>query len=399
MKKRILSLLTIACTAVLLTSCTSAAPAASPASSSPSGPDPALFDYTAKTYGIASFEGKYKVQGRCPVISYTPPKADEALEALALDYSCSSFSFNAYCEGDVTAEIYTAPTAIGGDMLYLNVYVDGVRNASRPEYKLTGKKVHTLTIASDLERGLHTFVIERQTEAERGLLYLNSVSLCGELYEPPGQSSLFIEFIGDSITTGYGNLYPDLTEGEQNPNPASNVYQDGTRTYAYLTAQKLGADYSIIAQQGIGISSGYYPHTMLGTYKYTCYQCDHRQPWDFERKADLVVINLGTNDRTMVSAGKTTLEKIQKGFEQFCLLVREKYPDAKILWAYGMMEQSAETQIKAALSAAGGEEAGFYYVKLASDGSGGNGHPSAAAHEENAEILTEAIKKIIASGE
>ena len=28
-----------------------------------------------------------------------------------------------------------------------------------------------------------------------------------------------------------------------------------------------------------------------------------------------------------------------------------------------------------------------------------NGHPSAAAHEENAEILTEAIKKIIASGE
>ena len=257
MKKSILSLLTIACTAVLLTSCTSAAPAASPASSSPSGPDPALFDYTAKTYGIASFEGKYKVQGRCPVISYTPPKADEALEALALDYSCSSFSFNAYCEGDVTAEIYTAPTAIGGDMLYLNVYVDGVRNASRPEYKLTGKKVHTLTIASDLERGLHTFVIERQTEAERGLLYLNSVSLCGELYEPPGQSSLFIEFIGDSITTGYGNLYPDLTEGEQNPNPASNVYQDGTRTYAYLTAQKLGADYSIIAQQGIGISSGY----------------------------------------------------------------------------------------------------------------------------------------------
>ena len=85
MKKSILSLLTIACTAVLLTSCTSAAPAASPASSSPSGPDPALFDYTAKTYGIASFEGKYKVQGRCPVISYTPPKAAEALEALALD--------------------------------------------------------------------------------------------------------------------------------------------------------------------------------------------------------------------------------------------------------------------------------------------------------------------------
>ena len=136
---------------------------------------------------------------------------------------------------------------------------------------------------------------------------------------------------------------------------------------------------------------------MLETYEDTCYQCGHKQKWDFERKADVVVINLGTNDRTMVAAGKTTLAEIQNGFTSFCLLVREKYPAAKIIWAYGMMDQSAEPQIKAALTAAGGEAAGFYYVSLISDGSGGNGHPSANAHEANAEILTDAIKKVIAS--
>lgn len=188
-----------------------------------------------------------------------------------------------------------------------------------------------------------------------------------------------------------------MTEGEKDTNAASNVYQDGTKTYAYLTAAKLGADYSIVAQQGIGAVCGYYPHTMLETYEDTCYQCGHKQKWDFERKADVVVINLGTNDRTMVAAGKTTLAEIQNGFTSFCLLVREKYPAAKIIWAYGMMDQSAEPQIKAALTAAGGEAAGFYYVSLISDGSGGNGHPSANAHEANAEILTDAIKKVIAS--
>lgn len=395
MRKYILLLLLMLCLAVPLAACTSSAKRSDP-SEAPTA-DPALFDYTAKTYDIASFEGKYKLQGRCPVISYKPPKATEKVEALALDYSCAAFAFNAYCEGEVTAEIYTAPTAIGGRSLYLNVSVDGVKNNSRKEYKLTGKKLHTVTIASGLERGLHSFVIERQTEAERGLIYINSISLNGELYDAPAFGNLLIEFIGDSITTGYGNLFPALTEGETDSNPASNVYQDGTKTYAYLTAKKLGADYSIVAQQGIGAVCGYYPHTMLDTYRYTCYQCNHKQPWDFSRQPDIVVINLGTNDRAMANAGKTTLEEIQKGFEEFCLLVREKNPDAKIVWAYGMMDQSAEAQIKAALAAAGGEAAGFYYVSLVSDSTGGNGHPSVSGHEQNAEILTEAIRKIIAS--
>lgn len=397
MKKIAICLFIVSSLILLPTACTNPdTPPVNPETASPL-PDPNRFDYTAKTYDISSFDGKYKVQGRCPIVSYQPPNAKEEIEALALDYSCAAFSFNAYCEGDVTAEIYTAPTAIGGNKLYLNVSVDGVKNDSRKDYRLSGRKNHTVTMASGLKKGLHTFVIERQTEAERGLIYLNSVSINGEIYNPPSLNDLYIEFIGDSITTGYGNLYPDMTEGEKDTNAASNVYQDGTKTYAYLTAAKLGADYSIVAQQGIGAVCGYYPHTMLETYEDTCYQCGHKQKWDFERKADVVVINLGTNDRTMVAAGKTTLAEIQNGFTSFCLLVREKYPAAKIIWAYGMMDQSAEPQIKAALTAAGGEAAGFYYVSLISDGSGGNGHPSANAHEANAEILTDAIKKVIAS--
>lgn len=355
-------------------------------------PDPDA-DYSEKTLSVAEMAGKYKVQGRTTVVSYKMPKASEKSDAVALDYSAAAFEFNAFCEGSVSLSIYTAPTAIGGNNLYLNVYVDGVLQGSRTDFRLVGTKVHTVVLAENLEKGYHTFLVERQTEAERGLLYINSLTLCGELAERPAEKPLYIEFIGDSITTGYGNLYPDLTNGERDSNPASNVYEDGTKTYAYLTAKALNADYSIVAQQGIGAVCGYYPHTMLGTYEQICYQCGRTKAWDFERKADIVVINLGTNDRTMVGNGKITLEEAEAGFRDFCFLVREKNPDAKIFWAYGMMDTSAGEQIRSALSSVGGEAAGFYFVALTSNGEGGNGHPSAAAHAANAEILTEAIRE------
>lgn len=350
-------------------------------------------DYSEKTFTVADLAGKYKVQGRTTVISYKMPKATEKTDAIALDYSAASVAFNAFCEGTVSLSLYTALTAIGGNNLYLNVYVDGVLQGSRQDFRLTGTKVHTVAIAENLERGYHTFLIERQTEAERGNLYLNSVTLCGELAEKPADKPLFMEIIGDSITAGYGNLYPDLADGEKDSNPASNVYEDGTRTYAYLAAKALDADYSIVAQQGIGVVSGYYPHTMLKTYTNTCYQCGRRQEWGFERRADIVVINLGTNDHTMVRNGKITEEEAREGFRDFCLLVREKNPDAKIFWAYGMMDTSAGEWVQAALESVGGEEAGFYFVSLTSNGEGGNGHPSAAAHAENAEILVKAIRE------
>ncbi len=409
MKKRFLhltGLLIIICLFVTALSCAgrtggqtpsdpSDASTGAPAEAPTPTPDLSSFDYSEKTLDTDALAGKYKLQGRCPIVSYKPPKQDGKISALALDYSACSVEFRAFCEGDVTAEIYTAPTDIGGSNLYLNVYIDGVRNSSRADFCLKGRKVNTVTLASGLERGLHTFKIERQTEAERGLIYINSITLSGELTDAPENAKLFIEFIGDSITTGYGNLYPDLTEGEKDSNQASNVYQDGTKTYAYITAANLGADYSIVAQQGIGVTSGYYAHTMLGTYTKTCYQCNHKDEWGFDRKADAVVINLGTNDYTMSTRDKLTPEEMQKGFEDFCSLVREKNPESKIVWVYGMMNQGAEEYIRAALEASGGESAGFYFVKLESNGDGGNGHPSAAAHEANAEILTKALKDIL----
>lgn len=366
---------------------------ASPTPEPTAVPTPVI-DYTERKYTVDDLAGNYKTQCRTTVISYKIPKTSEKTNVLALDYTAAAVSFNAYCEGTVTAEIFTKPTTIGGNNLYVNVLVDGVKQGtSRKDYRFVGTKVNTVTLAEGLERGMHNFTIERQSEAERGFIYLVSVTMTGEITEKPKDNERFIEFIGDSITTGYGNLYPDLTDGEKDSNQASNVYVDGTRSYACLTAKALSADYSIVAQQGIGVTIGYYPHTMLKTYTNTCYQCSRKAEWGFERKADVVVINMGTNDNTFVRNGSSTYEKVKQGFVDFIRLVREKNPTAKIVWAYGMCDTSLIPYLKEAIRDSG--DTNIAFVQLSPDGKGGNGHPCAEAHEKNAEILTKAIKDLM----
>lgn len=354
------------------------------------------FDYSEKTIGAEELFPYCKTQGRTTVQEYSFKKSETPAPGIALDYTASAIEFNAVCEGTVTATMRVKSTGIGGSKLYVTVYVDGQQmGEKRGDFKLTKTAATEIVLAENLERGLHNIRIERQTEAERGLMYVNGVKLSGELAERPADSKYFIEVIGDSITTGYGNLYPDLSDGEKGTNPAANEYQDGTRTYGVLAAKAVGADYSIVAQQGIGIIKGYYPHVMLKTYTETCYQCDRHDEWNFSRKADVVVINLGTNDASFYGANQVTLDKVEKGIRDFLDLVREKNPDAKILWAYGMMDTFLCPYIEKAIAEKGGESAGYYYLKLTPNGSGGNGHPSLAAHEKNGEALANKLREIL----
>ena len=121
-----------------------------------------------------------------------------------------------------------------------------------------------------------------------------------------------IQFIGDSITCGFGNEGnvgdPFLT-GTENP----------LKAYAALTAKKLDAEFTLISWSGIGIISSYVdpdvevPNTgvlvpML--YPYTDYSLFARMGWeqegyDFSKdNLDFIVINLGTNDSVLVTLGR-----------------------------------------------------------------------------------------------
>ena len=354
--------------------------------------DPSTVDFSAKTIDADTLFSNSKVQGRTQVVAYQSDKG------IALDYTASSVEFRVCCEGDVSAVLFVNPKIIDNNrrpVIFINVYVDGVLQGTRDQYAFA-KGSHELVLGKGLTKGTHTFKIERQNEAEYGDLFVNSVSFSGEFDAIPEKSNLYIEVIGDSITTGYGNLYPNNTGGAKDPykNPRSTYYQDGTRAYACLAMKELEADYSIVAQQGIGASMGWQSHTMLKTYDKACYQNGRKEDWNFERQPDLVIINLGTND---VSCGKASSnEQVQKGFVSMINLVREKNPNAKILWVYGAMDISASPIIQAAVNEAGGEAAGIYsYTEFVPNGEGGIGHPVVSAHEENAKRLVKKVQEIL----
>lgn len=334
---------------------------------------------TYQTYAITDLLGKYKTQGRTSVIN----------NLLMVDYSASGIEFSAICEDDVSVT-FNASSLTDGDEggCYFTIIVDGVKKA-RDFCHLTATGDTTIKLAESLDFGEHTFEIYRQTEIERATVGVKSITLNGVLLSAPKYKDLYVEFIGDSISTAYGNL----TEKGSGVTYSYPKHQDVTQGYAYLTARALDADWSIVAQQGRGAKYGFTTENLQDIYPKLRYNKDKTTEYDFAREADYVVIALGTND-ILTYSNKATLDDVKTGFEEMLALVREKNPNSKIVWAYNMMIVNANDIITSVIDEAGGEFAGYYSVKLTNDTSGGNGHPYYTAHATMAEELSAFIKEV-----
>ena len=308
-------------------------------------------------------------------------------KGITCDFAASGIEFSAYVDGfvslEVTAEYHkVASQATKNDDIYFSVFVDGVKDERR--YKVAKGTTQTLKIAYFDEPGEHTIKVLRQTEAIRGLCTLKSLSFVGTLNEAPSPAPYYIEFIGDSITSGYGNLVA---------NGASSIgsyHNDGTQTYAFLAAQALGADFSMISCSGIGVTSGYVPMVAEQVYTKNSYFRSQETAFTPTRTPDVVVINLGTNDRSK----KVDTTTFKNDVKSLIASVRSTYgKDVKIVWAYGMMDDSYSAHTMAAINELGGTAAGLYTVQLTRNNSGGGGHPNLAAHKSSAEILANFIKQ------
>ena len=211
----------------------------------------------------------YKALGRTQIVG----------DALAADWSGAGIEFEANCIGNVYVNI-NAPYA-----RLFTVVVDGV------EYKDIPLSMGNNLIAQNLPYGKHSFKIMNQA-GYNGIIEINGVTIRGEYLDAPDYSELFIEFIGDSITHGAGLGSPDYSEG----------INDGTLTYAFLAAKELGADYTIMANGGMGVLWGadYAEDNLNCSMKKYPYLNDSKRGdalyTGYMRAADLVVIGLSTND-------------------------------------------------------------------------------------------------------
>ncbi|MBE6608053.1 MAG: hypothetical protein E7633_05825 [Ruminococcaceae bacterium] len=306
------------------------------------------------------------------------------------DHSASGIEFCAYVEGDVKLSVSVSarvtPSGAYESNTYYTVYIDGVRQEKR--FNVASGEA-TLTIASFAEGGVHTIRILKQTESQNSLSVLKKLQFKGYFEAAPAAKDLLIEFIGDSITSGYGNL---CKNGAANPGNALN--QDATQTYAFMTAEKLGADHSLVSYSGIGVAKGWPDFLMEEFFTADSYCRSTSTAYEKSFTPDIVVINLGTNDNTKGATATTFMTKAKALIN----LVRDTYgKDVKIVWVANMMGSSMQTYALKAINALGGEDNGLYMCMLPQEQTGGGGHPSIAGHTAAAEVLANFIQEKILS--
>lgn len=219
---------------------------------------------------------------------------------------------------------------------------------------------------------------------------------------PSPEKPLSIEFIGDSITCAYG------VEGASQNEGFKTSTENFSKSYAYLTAQKLGADYSTCCYSGHGIVSGYtsdgsknsdslIPDCYEKSSKYTDYGTD----WDFKnaRQHDAVVINLGTNDINYVAAAPESRgAEFIKEYKAFLVRVRELNPAAAIIGTVGTMGGDEIYELIAQAveeysAESGDKRVSCYFSKTHSmaDGLGSDWHPNEATQINSSYVLADKI--------
>ncbi len=248
---------------------------------------------------------------------------------------------------------------------------------------------------NDLTKAVHTVQLYRRTEAFCGVAVFSGLELPSgtTLLEPPARPQRRIEFIGNSITCGYGD---EATSPKIHFSPET---EDGYRSYAAVASRELRAEYHIVAFSGRGVYRNY-DLSIKGLMPelYKLYYPQSERQWDFTSwTPDVVVINLGTND---FAKGIPDSSGFVKAYSGLLRQVRSYYSDAVIVCLDGPMLtgkplQKCHSFIESAVNTVLEEgKKQIYTFSLTTQGPLGMGadyHPNIAQHALNARELTRFI--------
>ena len=315
----------------------------------------------------------------------------ESEEQLNIDWTASGIEFVAECGGDV---IFSAASFPAEKTCRFRAFVDG-----EPWKGEDGSVYYTVrgeseVVLAGIPSGEHLIRLVKVNGYTLGNITLYSMTLNGRIVEEkkPADKRLYVEFIGDSITCGWGTVEkPDKTYD------GTSESQDATLAFAYRTAAALDADYAMTALSGQGIIYG---RPIPQSSRYASYARSTDKEYGFPRRADLVVMTVGTNDKAHANSDNITPEAFRAVFVEFAQYIRKMNGDCRILAAYNLMGNFI-SEVEAAIEELGGAEKGFYTICVkkhpgpATNANGGKGHPDKYAHAFYAEQVTEKIREIL----
>ena len=291
----------------------------------------------------------------------------------------------------------------------IGIYVD---QDLKEDFALNAEEI-TKTVAVSSISETSVIRIMKLSECAMSLVGIKSIDLKdGETIKPTPENGTKIEFIGDSITCGYGVEDPDPLHDFKTS--TENV----TKAFAYKTASALNADFQMFSISGYGIISGYTDDPSVrhadqlipDFYESMGLSYDEIEgipkaqdiPWDFsEYKPDIIVVNLGTNDDSFCQDDSEKHEWFSAKYSTFLKKIREKNPDSKIICVLGLMGdrlfpavcKGAETF----RSETGDDK--IYTLRLPEQdpeiGYGANYHPLESEHKKAADVLIPFIEKLL----
>lgn len=297
-------------------------------------------------------------------------------------------------------------TAAGGDaQVRIGIYL----NSERVIDDMIDKAEKTYDVFESDTPKEATVSVVKLSESSSSTFSIKEIKTTGTKIAPTPNKDILIEFIGDSITCGYG------IDDPVKENHFSTATEDVTKAYAYKTAAALNADYSMVSFSGHGIISGYTEnaknpnltvpkyYTKLG---FSWANNERFTPvnlkWDFtKRQPDLIVLNLGTNDDSYAKDDPERQEEYREKYVEFLKKIRENNPDARILCVLGIMGDRLFPKVQAAVDDYVKEtgdtniSAMKFDVQDPNDGYAADWHPSPTTHDKAAEKLVSEIKSIL----
>ncbi len=316
---------------------------------------------------------RIRLNGRC----------DKSIYGISLGMAASTIEFNTDSSA-VMIEVDCAPD------IYYTVVVDGEITQKRG---VTTSGINYIFVRG-LSAGTHNVKVIRDCEG-RADKYFTVVSLQlddGKLLKKDADK-VVIEFLGDSITSGYGNI---VINGAPNPQDLKN--QSSMKSYAYLIADKLGFDYRIVSQSGIALTKrdGYFAFPDYYNIENYHINKDKKYTSSNPKDVDIVVVNLGTNDIGAGLYDTKNMEQISEYVKHYADLITTigYRKDAKILFVSDVWHHDpaiADGKVANELKSRGYNNVySFSFEKQYR--AGGGAHPSEEEHQEMADTLIKFFK-------
>ncbi len=302
---------------------------------------------------------------------------------IAAGWPNAGFSFNFYGSSVIVA----MGGYDGAVTTYVKITVDDV------VYKFPIRGGDERLIIDSLPLTRHKVCVYRITEGEPLQLF-KSITISGDgckFLSREKAKSRKIEFVGDSLTCGYGVL-------GQKTNPSFVTYEeDSTQTYAFFTAKAFSADVRTECLSGKGFycnCNGSTEDVRAGEFFKQSSprgeEYDHSQ-WE----PDILVVNIGTNDMWGGASADLYMPKLG----EFYSFARKVYPNAHILFLSGFMGEFFAHEIRDFVREQSETDEKLHFMLLESiygkdHEIGGGGHPNINAHIRIYRALSKRVSSI-----